>query len=114
MLGFTEKALLVDPKYAAAMAGMAENYLSHLFVGCKGDPAEFLRLAAEWAGKALTFDENSAGAYSVLSMVSFFSRKFDEALETGERAVTLAPNVSDILAYYSWVLMNEQRFKESL
>jgi TolB-like protein/Tfp pilus assembly protein PilF len=92
-----ERALEIDPDYAAAWAGLANNYSGRAATGLLPIDEGF-ELAREAANKALAIDPEHAPAYATLSGIA---RAYDNDLAAAarhlERALALAPTNPDIL-----------------
>ncbi len=90
-----ERALDLDPSYADAYAGLAWSHVHDFNFQWSDDPTASLALAHEFATKAIALDHTLAKAYTVLGDVLAWSRKQDEAVAAGWRAVQLSPNDAD-------------------
>ena len=92
-----ERALEIDPDYASAWAGLANNYSGRAATGLLPIDEGF-ELAREAANKALAIDPEHAPAYATLSGIA---RAYDNDLAAAarhlERALALAPTNPGIL-----------------
>ena len=92
---YYEKALMEDPNYALAYAGLADAYAN---LGLRGyiAPIEARRKAEEAARKALTLDDNLAEGHVALAQVYTYFAPYDFVLGDRElqRATELNPNYS--------------------
>jgi adenylate cyclase len=91
-----EKAIELDPKYAAAYAGLGWNYFLGVNFGLDPDPSSLgrgLRLEQQ----ALTLDDSLASAHCCISALDMATEQYDEAAVETERAIALDPNYA--LAY---------------
>jgi len=109
-----EQALAIDPDYAAAWAGLANNYRSQADDGLR--PAgEGYRLAREAANRALAIDPDHAEAYVALSEIA---RSADNDLASAaryaERAFKLDPTNPDIIAGAAIVARELGRYDEAI
>lgn len=93
-----EKAIQLDPRYAAAYAACAEAYgqLSLLF----GRKEELYEKSLELSLKALMYDSSLPEAYAALGLAYFCKKSFDDALSSSNRAIELDPD--NFLPY--WIL----------
>ena len=100
-----ERAVELDPNFAAAWAGLAEVYLDEVRFGfnARAD-APPLDRALEAAQRAVLLDPESAMAYHFLFSTHFHRGELEAFEATGERAVALNPNQADILADYGIML----------
>lgn len=92
-----EKAIELDPRYAAAYAGCSCAYgqMYQWF-----SRAEHYRdKAQELSFKALMYDNNLPEAYTAMGLSYFIWGKFDEAAESGRKAIELDPD--DFIAYWT-------------
>lgn len=92
-----EKALVADPGYARAHAGLAELCYMELFVGAWGQPREpMLEAALGHARKAVELDDGDAQPHVILGWVHMMRREFERAIRHWEMAGELNPNDADI------------------
>src|SRR5262245_8892915 len=89
-----QKALDLDPGYAAAYAGVSWTYLQDWYFFWSTD-RESLARARELAEKAMALNDTLVGAYYVLAQVHLWMKEHDAAIAVAERAVGLAPNDAD-------------------
>jgi adenylate cyclase len=92
-----EKAIELDPRYAAAYARLGLVYFRDFFFRWSRDPAQSLRHALELAQRAVALDDTLPLAHQVLSLVYLFQRQHEQAVREIERAIVLNP--SDALNY---------------
>jgi len=85
-----QKAIDLDPRYAAAYAGLGEAYAT---VYQHFERKEiWLEKALESSLKALMYDSTLSEAYAALGLTYFNKGSFDEALAATEKAIELDPN----------------------
>jgi adenylate cyclase len=89
-----ERAIALDPNYAAAHAGLAETWLHARLDGS----AEGLDRAFAAAQTARNLDPSSPSVYEALSMILLFQRRFDDAADAASRWIELEPNDSEAYA----------------
>ncbi len=94
-----EKAIELDPRYAAAYAGVALFHWRDFFFRWVQDPAQSLGRALEFAQRAVALDDALPRAHQILSLVYLFQRQHELALAEIERAIVLNP--SNALNYSS-------------
>jgi TolB-like protein/Flp pilus assembly protein TadD len=92
-----EKAIELDPRYAAAYAGCSSAY-GQLYWLFARDPKYHDR-AQELSFKALMYDNNLAEAYTAMGMSYFIGGKFEEAAASSRKAIELDPE--DDIAYWT-------------
>jgi len=93
-----QKAIELDPRYAAAYAGLGEAYATMHY---DYDTKEmWFDKAIESGLKALLYDPTLAEAYAALALAYMSRKSLDEALEAGHKSIELDPN--NFTAY--WIL----------
>ena len=95
-----ERAIELDPSYAAAHAGLAEAYLHEWFMG---SPAA-LDQALELAQTAKGLDPSLPLVYEALSSVHLFRRQHDEALAAARRWIEIEPSNAEAYANLAGIL----------
>jgi tetratricopeptide (TPR) repeat protein len=93
-----QKATQLDPRYAAAYAGLAEAYAS-LYQDFDRNE-HYLDRAIESSLKALMYDSSVPEAYAALGLAYWNKDSFEEGLEASRKAIELDPN--NFLGY--WIL----------
>lgn len=88
---YFEKAVAVDPNFAAAWVELARTYYLAARFGWSDEPDKAAARAAELAAKAVTIDDSQADAYAMLSNVALLERHYDEAITYCEKALSLQP-----------------------
>lgn len=92
-----EKAIELDPQYAAAYARQGLTHWRAFFFRWAQDPAQSLGRALESAQRAVALDDALPQAHSLLGFVYLYQRQHELALAEIERAIVLNPN--DALNY---------------
>jgi serine/threonine protein kinase/Flp pilus assembly protein TadD len=93
-----QKAIQIDPRYAAAYAGLGETYAT-LYQDFDRNET-LLEKSIEACLKALMYDASLSEAYTALGLSYFHRKALVEALEASQKAIDLDPN--SFVAY--WVL----------
>lgn len=111
---YFERAVQLQPDYAAAWAGLAETYTTYA-VGWLVPPSEAFPKAQECAEKALALDNSLAEAHNALAMIYLF-RDWDWQKAEGEarRTVALDPNFATGHSTLSLILFVQNRDEEAL
>jgi TolB-like protein/Flp pilus assembly protein TadD len=91
-----QNAIDLDPKYAAAYAGMAEA--CSLLYETHDKNLKWIKKAEESSLKALIYDPASSEAYSALGLVYYNKNLPKEALVAAEKAITFDPD--NFFAYW--------------
>jgi TolB-like protein/DNA-binding winged helix-turn-helix (wHTH) protein/Tfp pilus assembly protein PilF len=109
-----EKAIQLQPDYAAAWAGMADAYMIGAVDGER--PASEVSSQGEAAArKAVELDDSSGSAHnSRAAWYFFFARDWQRADAESRRAVELAPGDAGVHHVRSFVLAALNRWEESL
>jgi adenylate cyclase len=90
-----EEAIALDPGYPRLYMGLAVAHVVDVWLGATESPEQSLARAIELAQKAISLDDSSAAAYSVMGWVYAMKRQYDQAIAECERAVSLDPNSAD-------------------
>jgi len=85
-----KRAVELDPRYAAAYAGLGETYAT-LYQNYDRDDA-WLEKSIEACLSALMYDSSLAEAYAALGLSYFQKGSIDEALDASRKAIELDPN----------------------
>ncbi|MFO7674480.1 MAG: tetratricopeptide repeat protein [Lutibacter sp.] len=91
-----QNAIDLDPKYAAAYAGMAEACA--LLYETHDKNLKWINKAEEASVKALIYDPGSSEAYSALGLVYYNKNLPEEALVAAEKAIAFDPD--NFFAYW--------------
>lgn len=98
-----EKAIELDPRYAAAYAGLAATYHEDFKHGWSSSPDESAEKCIDLAKKAIELDEQDSFAHLVLSSVYWkFKSNFELAKSQLETAIELNPNYYWNYCYGCW------------
>jgi len=108
-----ESAIQLDPNYAAAHVGLGWTFFSDWSMGWSHDPGVLDR-AGEEARRALALDEQSSGAYALLSWVKLWKEDWDGAIEAGHKAVDLDPNDAEAYVNLADILIWSGQAQEAV
>lgn len=110
-----ERAIAMDPTYAAAHAALADcyNQLGTVMVG-SGSPLEYRPMARAAALKALQIDPGSADAHATLGYVEHYDWQWADAERQLQRAIQLNPSHALARVWYANLLMSMRRLDEAL
>jgi adenylate cyclase len=92
-----EKAIELDPRYAAAYAGCSSAYGQMYQLISREE--RYRELAQELSFKALMYDNNLAEAYRAMGLTYFLWGKLNEATASCNKAVEIDPD--DFIAYWT-------------
>jgi len=102
---FFERAIQLQPDYAAAYSGLADYYTGG-GVGGDWDPKDALPKGEAAAEKALQLDDSSAEAHSSMAANYLFYRwNWKAAEEESQKAIELNPNYAEAYHLYAYVLL---------
>jgi TolB-like protein/Flp pilus assembly protein TadD len=108
------KVLAIDPRYAPAWDGLAENFYHEADLGLLSSK-EGYGLAREAATKALAIDSEYAPAHARLGWIAAFGdNDLAGAAEHFERALALDPSDQDVLRNSAALLQSLGRMDEAL
>ncbi len=90
--GFFQRALLQDPHFARAHAGLSFNHFSRAFLSATDDvPGEVAR-SIEFGERAVSYDSRDAMGHWALGRARFLNREHDAAMGALDRALVVNPN----------------------
>ena len=92
---FFQRAIDVDPTYAAAYGGRAWSYMAASSVFGVMTIAESCLLSEPLARKAVALDENDAEARARLALAIFLKGDIEGAIQEAERALAVNENCAD-------------------
>ncbi len=109
-----QEALALDPRFAAAHAGVADASCLLALYGYEA-PSQVMPKAREAAMEALRLDPTLAKAHASLGLVRYlYEWSFEEAEASFERAVALDPEYPSAHHWFAMMLMATGRYEESL
>ena len=92
-----EKAIELDPRYAAAYAGCSGAYGQMYWLFSRDE--RYREKARELSFKALMYDNNLVEAYTAMGVSYFIWGKFEEAAASARKAIELDPD--DFIAHWT-------------
>jgi adenylate cyclase len=108
-----ERAIELDPNFAAAFAVLGETYRQEWrFEWC--DDEDLLDRALASAREAVRLDEELPLAHMLLGWICLWRREFDQAIEAAERSVELDPCNAEALIRLGHILEFSSRPTEGL
>ena len=111
---YLQKAIDLQPDYAAAWSGLADYYTAKAVVA-EGRPALLLPKGEEAALKALALDDSLAEAHHAMAAAYYFGRwDWGQAERESARAVELNPNASETHHLRGYILRTLNRPDEAL
>jgi adenylate cyclase len=90
-----ERAIAIDPDYAAPRAAVAMTHVLDYANGFSSDPEQSLKKGLELAQKAIDMDDEEPTGHYALGAVYMWSKDLDQAEIEAQRALDLSPNSAD-------------------
>jgi TolB-like protein/DNA-binding winged helix-turn-helix (wHTH) protein len=113
-LDYYERAIQIDPKFAAAYAGKAETLALFWEYYEKGAPPNAVDDAMAAANSALELDETLVGAHAVMAFLEWrYVRDYGLAEREFRRALELDANSANTHHWYGLYLVSRGRFQEA-
>jgi adenylate cyclase len=95
-----QRAIDLDPAYAAAYVALGDAYHSSFLLGWTDQPVEILQRMQNLATIAIGLDSFSAGAHILLGVVFMQFRQHERAVDELKRAIDLNPSDAET---YGWL-----------
>src|SRR5438876_1162665 len=109
---YYEQALRIDPNFALAYCGLADNYA---YMGSVVMPGkEAIAKGKEFAQKALELDPELAEAHMSLALALVAAFDWRNGLKEFDRALELNPNLAFAYELQAWTLNRLGRFDEAI
>ena len=93
--GLLERAIAIDPNYAAAHAVMAMTHILDYANGYSSDPEQSLRTGLELAQRVVRMDDSEPAGHFALGAAYMWTKDLDRSLAEAERSMALSPNYAD-------------------
>jgi tetratricopeptide (TPR) repeat protein len=100
-----QRAIDIDPGYAAAYVGLGEGYLRSVLRGWTDQPVETLKRVQNLATTAIGLDGSSTGAHALLGSVNLQFRQYDQAIGELNLAINLNPSDAETYAWLGSALL---------
>ena len=110
----SKEAIELDPEYHNAYRMLAWTHMADIHLGLSESPAQSLKEAFKLVQKALALGESDAPAHSLLGYLYTVTRKYENGIVEGKRAIELSPNEANAYAHLSRTLHYAGRYKESI
>jgi adenylate cyclase len=108
-----EKALALDPQYAAAYTWLGWTYLEEWALGWNQDP-QVLERAFELTQRALALDDSLSIVHAVLGDIYLFKKQHEQAIAELEETISLDPNYADGYSDLGYTLSFAGRPEEAI
>lgn len=111
---YFQKAIDLQPDYAAAWSGLADSYTASVMLG-EHPPGKIMPLAEEAARKSLQLDDSLAEAHNSVAAIDLFYRwDWSGADRESARAIELNPGLAEGHRVRSYVLNSLNRLDEAV
>jgi TolB-like protein/Flp pilus assembly protein TadD len=108
-----DRALRIDPDYAAALSFLSWTHFIEVRFGWSEAPAESMKIAFEIGQKSLALDETQPDVHSLFNTIYMVQRQYDKAIAEGKRAIELGPNDAQAHALLGQTMRYAGRFEEA-
>jgi adenylate cyclase len=98
-----EKAITLDPDYAAAYVALGLTEFDKVSYGWTEFPHQALDRAQELAQRGLTLDETNSAVHRLLAMIFALRNQYEPAISELTRALELNPNDADSYEAVGWI-----------
>ncbi len=109
-----ERAVKLDPEYAAAWTMLAWTHWIDASYGFSQSRAESFNRALELAQKALGLDDANPDVHALLGGIHLFQGQHERAIAEGKKAIALRPNNACNLALLAQTLSYTGRSEEAV
>jgi len=107
-----EKAISLDPEYAAAYAYLSGSYIVEADAGWSDSREDSIEKGIAFALKAVSLDDFDAGNHAAMGAAYMYQKKFELAEVHLDRAIECNPNSYGAFCAKSWVLALSGRASE--
>ncbi|MET1027988.1 MAG: adenylate/guanylate cyclase domain-containing protein [Dongiaceae bacterium] len=104
----------LDPSYAKPLSKISWTHMLDATFGWSENAAASLEKGLEFAKAAIELDDDEAWGHHALAGYHMFNRRYDQAINAFEKAVSLNPNDPDTLTDFGWCLNYSGQAKEGL
>ena len=98
-----EKAVSLDPNYAAAYVALGLTEFDKVSYGWTEFPHQALDRAQELAQRGLTLDESNSALHHLLARIFALRNQYEPAIDQLERALELNPNDAESYEALGWI-----------
>src|SRR5262249_31571800 len=109
-----QRAVDIDPAYAAAYVGLGHTYLLSFLLGWTDQPVETVKRIQDLATTAIGLDSSNTGAHVLLGTVYKLFRQYDQAIDELKLANKLNSSDTDTYAWLGSALLFAGALQESI
>ncbi len=99
-----EQAMSLDPEYIEPIVQLGWCYIRDYWYGLSSTPEKSREKAVELVDKALALNDLIDLPHTLLGKILYSYRRYEEARNEGERAISLNPNGADACAHFACIL----------
>jgi adenylate cyclase len=111
---YYEEAMALDPNYARPYIGLGWIHWQGARYGWAESPKKSIKMAYEYAQKAIKLDNNSDSAHILMGSIYLLKRRYEKAVEQVERAIAISPNSATNNSFLGGFLGCAGRWEEGL
>ncbi len=109
-----QRAVQLDPMYGFAWSLLAYTHFYKARIGWSDSPPESYKKAVSLNLKALELDNTLWCATAMLGSIKLFQGRFEEAIDLGEKSISLGPGIAINYPIFAQTLFYAGRFKEAI
>jgi class 3 adenylate cyclase/TolB-like protein/Tfp pilus assembly protein PilF len=109
-----QRAIAVDPRYAAAYVGLGYAYQTSFVRGWTDQPIETLKRVQNLATTAIGLDGSNPGAHVLLGVAVLQFRQYEQAINELKLALDLNPSDAETYGWLGHVLLFAGALQESI
>jgi adenylate cyclase len=109
-----KEAIELDPKFITPYVWMGFSYMFDVWLCSTKSPAQDIEKAIQWAQKALTVNDSTAGPHYLLGKILNTKQQHEMAIPLAERAIELNPNSTDAIFFVAQIYAFSGRPEEAL
>ena len=98
---YLNEALALNPNHVPTLAFLTYSHITDVFFGLSESPPESIKMAQDFAQKAISLDENDPWVQCAQGMTYFIAKDPDQAVIHFRRAIELNPNFAIAYGYLS-------------
>jgi adenylate cyclase len=109
-----QRAIEIDPSYAAAYVALGDAYYTALLQGWTAQPVETLQRMQNLATTAIGLDVNNTGAHALLGPVYLSFRQYQKAIDELKVALDLNPSNAETYSWLGQTLLFDGAIEDSI
>jgi adenylate cyclase len=109
-----EKAVKIDPKFTAAVTMLAWTHKMDASFGYTDSKDDSIKLSVDLAKKSVAMNDRHPSVHSLFSLLYLIQGDHDKAVQEGQKAITLGPNVAESYLLFGEALIYSGNFDEAV